>query len=341
MATGMPCPLDSRPGTDRPIEPATTKILAAVALALVFVLLTRLPVARAEPIESDEFGFLDQSAAHWFPMYHTLFMTSGRLLGVLCGDRYRGFVVLDMLTSAVALASVWWMLRSLARPATALAATVLLGVAPIFWGYGAMAANYTAIVLVGSFLLGVVLSRTIAPRTVAPLCRRGRPGPRHRVPPGHRHPLADGLRDHSLAAPLEACRRRGRALHGSQPGLAFTDALRRRRLVALSRPQRGICVSVRLSELDLEPGIRRCAGAILGQARHGARLDAGARTPLRAGRAGAAAAAGSRHLSRDRHGGRGLARAGVASTRPVRQPRLVLSLCPGLDRAGGTGRDTR
>jgi hypothetical protein len=60
-----------------------------------------------------------------------------------------------MACSAAALAAVWWWLRAFVRPATAACAALLLGCGPVFWGYGAMAGNYTAIVLVGSFLLGV------------------------------------------------------------------------------------------------------------------------------------------------------------------------------------------
>ena len=53
--------------------------------------------SRSNPTSS---AFLDQTAAHWFPMHHTLFMTFGRVLGLVCGDPYRGFILLDMLTSA-------------------------------------------------------------------------------------------------------------------------------------------------------------------------------------------------------------------------------------------------
>ena len=70
-------------------------------IALVFVSLTRLPIARIEPFDSDEFGFLDQIAVHWFPMHHTLFMTIRRIFGLMLGDSYRGFVLLDALTSAI------------------------------------------------------------------------------------------------------------------------------------------------------------------------------------------------------------------------------------------------
>jgi hypothetical protein len=163
MATGMPH-LASPPRIAESVEPNRNMILVALAAAILFVVATRWPVARVEPFEYDEFSFLDQSAAHWFPMHHTLFMTFGRVLGDLCGDRYRGFIVLDMLTSAGALASVWWMLRSLVRPAPAAAAALLLGVGPLFWGYGAMAANYTAIVLVGAFLLGVAYRGQSCPK---------------------------------------------------------------------------------------------------------------------------------------------------------------------------------
>jgi hypothetical protein len=130
-------------------------VLAATLIAILFVVLTRGPVLRGAPIESDEFGFLEQIKVHWFPMHHTLFMTLGRLLGSLAGDPYRGFLVLDIAMSGLALASAWWWLRALVPPLPAVAGALLLGVAPVFWGYGAMAGNYTAIVAVGSFLLGI------------------------------------------------------------------------------------------------------------------------------------------------------------------------------------------
>jgi hypothetical protein len=106
-------------------------------------------------MESDEFGFLGQIRAHWFPMHHTLFMTLGRLLGSLAGDPYHGFLLLDVAMSGLALASTWWFLRAFVPPLAAAAGALSLGVAPVFWGYGAMAGNYTAIIAVGSFLLGI------------------------------------------------------------------------------------------------------------------------------------------------------------------------------------------
>ena len=155
MTTGMISPVTSRPMIDRPNEPQRRVILAALAIALLFVFITRWPVTRSQPFDSDEFGFLAQTASRWFPMHHTLFMTSARVLGFICGDAYRGFIILDMVMSAGAIVSAWWMLRAFVKPATAAAAAIMLAVAPVFWGYGAMAGNYTAIVLVGSFLLGV------------------------------------------------------------------------------------------------------------------------------------------------------------------------------------------
>jgi hypothetical protein len=141
--------------TLRPTDPSISQIVQAIALALLFVFLTRFPVARPYAVESDEFGFLAQIRTHWFPMHHTLFLTLGRALGELTGQAYLGFLVLDMITSAVALVSVWWWLRALVSPSMAAAGTLLLSVGPIFWGYGAMAGNYTLIVAVGAFLLGV------------------------------------------------------------------------------------------------------------------------------------------------------------------------------------------
>jgi hypothetical protein len=124
-------------------------------IALFAVFLTRWPVARTVPLESDEFGFLEAIRAHWFPMHHTLFLTFARLLGEGVGDAYRGFILLGMLMSALALTSAWWWLRALVGPVAAAAGAGLLGAAPLFWGYGAMAGNYTAIIAVGCFLLGV------------------------------------------------------------------------------------------------------------------------------------------------------------------------------------------
>ena len=164
MASGMTLPLTSRHAIDEPLEPRRGMICVALGTALLFVCVTRWPVARSQPFESDEFGFLAQMASHWFPMHHTLFMMLGRALAVVCGDPYRALIMLDMFTSAGAIVSVWWMLRAIVRPAIAAAAAILLGAGPVFWGYGAMAANYTAIVLVGSFLLGVAYRGQSFPR---------------------------------------------------------------------------------------------------------------------------------------------------------------------------------
>jgi hypothetical protein len=140
----------------RPTDPTFSSVLLALGVALIVIILTRVPLARPWPMESDEVGFLVQIQAHWFPMHHTLFLTSGRLLGLLTGNPYRGLLVLDMLMSGLALLSAWWWLRALVPPGVAAAGASTLGVAPVFWGYGAMAGNYTAIVAVGCFLLGTV-----------------------------------------------------------------------------------------------------------------------------------------------------------------------------------------
>jgi len=93
--------------TPRPSDPPLSAVLTALAIALALVFLTRLPVARPWAMDSDELGFLGQIRVHWFPMHHTLFMALGRLLGMLTGDAYRGFIVLDMVMSGLALVSVW------------------------------------------------------------------------------------------------------------------------------------------------------------------------------------------------------------------------------------------
>ena len=105
------------PGLDpatppHPSDPTVFAVVIALVMSLVLVFLTRLPVARPWAMETDEFGFLDQIRVHWFPMHHTLFLAAGRLLGMLTGDAYRGFVVLDMVMSALALVSLWWWLRA-------------------------------------------------------------------------------------------------------------------------------------------------------------------------------------------------------------------------------------
>jgi hypothetical protein len=124
-------------------------------IAALFVIATRLPVARPAPLEWDEFEYVKHAALFWFPMHHTLFLTCGRLASLVAPTPYQGFIWLDMLCSAVALVAAWWWLRAIVPPVVAAAATLVLAVAPVFWSYGAMAANYTAIVLVGSLLLGI------------------------------------------------------------------------------------------------------------------------------------------------------------------------------------------
>ena len=71
-------------------------VVIALAMSLVLVFLTRLPVARPWAMETDEFGFLDQIRVHWFPMHHTLFLAAGRLLGMLKDETYRNVAVWKM-----------------------------------------------------------------------------------------------------------------------------------------------------------------------------------------------------------------------------------------------------
>jgi hypothetical protein len=144
--------------------PTWRELLAALALALAFVAATRLPLARPAPLELDEVGYLATIREYRLPMHHTLFLAAARGAGAVCGDSYRGFVLLDAALSVLALAATWWWLQSLVGPRTAAAATLVLGVAPVFWAYGAMAANYTAIPLVGSLLLGIAERGRSSPR---------------------------------------------------------------------------------------------------------------------------------------------------------------------------------
>jgi hypothetical protein len=149
-------------------EPSNSEVQSVILLALAFVASTRIPFARAAPLESDEWQFVAQMDASWLPAHHTLFQSAGRALGMLVGGHYRGLVALDMLVSALALVSLWWWLRALVRPATAAACTLVVGVAPLFWSLGEMAGNYTMIPLVGSFLLGVAYRGWRSPRAWHP-----------------------------------------------------------------------------------------------------------------------------------------------------------------------------
>ncbi len=156
------------PGPQPPSDPNARQIATASSLALAAVLLTRIPVARPSAFDFDEVGYLIMVARGWFPMHHTLFLAAAHGLGTLLGDPYRGFLALDMLTSALALVAAWWWLRALVPTATAAAATLVLAASPLFWSYGAMAGNYTAIIAVGSFLLGIAYRGWTQPRSWHP-----------------------------------------------------------------------------------------------------------------------------------------------------------------------------
>ncbi|GAC1345979.1 MAG: hypothetical protein NVSMB14_09110 [Isosphaeraceae bacterium] len=156
------------PTTPRCVETSGREVFAALVLAIVAVLATRLPVARPSAFDFDETGFLETIDAYRFPMHHTLFLAGAKVLGDRLGDAYRGFVAIDMITSAGALVAVWWWLRAIVRPSVALATTCVLAASPVFWTYGAMAGNYTAIPLVGSFLLGIALRGWTAPKSWHP-----------------------------------------------------------------------------------------------------------------------------------------------------------------------------
>ncbi len=112
-------------------------------------------MARTGPIDSDEFGFLAQTASHWFPMHHTLFMTAAACWGSSVATLIEASSSSTSSRARRGRERVVDAPRSWSTPATAAAAAIMLGVGPVFWGYGAMAGNYTAIVLVGSFLLGI------------------------------------------------------------------------------------------------------------------------------------------------------------------------------------------
>lgn len=165
MAAGM-APVSSADHAIR--DPSARGIWLALAIALLAVFITRLPVARTEAFEFDEVGYLEQVAVYRLPMHHTLFLAAGRLIGDSIAAPYRGFVLLDSFASALALVAVWWWLRALAPPKIALAGTVVLGAAPVFWSYGAMAGNYAAIPLVGSILLGIAYRGIANPRSWHP-----------------------------------------------------------------------------------------------------------------------------------------------------------------------------
>ena len=164
LSTRHPGDRDTRVGSE-PVDPDLAEMAWAAVIALAAVVLTRLPVARGWAIESDEFGFLHQIRLHWFPMHHTLYLALGRVFGMIAGDPYRGLIDLNMTTSALALVSLWWFLRALTAPSTAAAGALALAVAPVFWGYGAIAGNYTAIIAVGAFLWEWLTGHAMSQRT--------------------------------------------------------------------------------------------------------------------------------------------------------------------------------
>jgi hypothetical protein len=164
-----PATFDSRRAhAPEPTDPSAKSVLFAILLAIAVVGVTRTPVARLAPLDSDERGFLAQVRLFRFPIHHTLYLTTARQLGDLAGDAYRGFLAVNMLLSAVALVSIWWFLRALVGPKTAATCAGVLCCGPVFWAYGAMAGNYPAIPLVGSFLLGIAIRGRTKPKTWHP-----------------------------------------------------------------------------------------------------------------------------------------------------------------------------
>lgn len=171
-----PHPLDSAPsrsssdsnsGSDSNpeiVEPPLWEIAAAGLASLVLVLLTRPPVARWGPMESDEFDFLGWLRGdRWLPPQHTLYLSMGRLLTQAVHDPYVALLALGMFASALAMTTTWWWLRALVPPRAAALTAIVLAFAPAFWVFGAMAGNCAAIPAVGAFLLGVAVRNRRAP----------------------------------------------------------------------------------------------------------------------------------------------------------------------------------
>ena len=252
-----------------PLQSFQPAVLKALGIALALVLLTRLPVARAWPMDSDEFGFVEQIRAHRFPMHHTLFLALGRSLGLMAGDAYRGFIVLDIIMSALALVSAWWWLRAIVSPPTAAAGAVVLGCGPVFWGYGAMAGNYTAIVAVGSFLLGVAYRTRRNPAAWHPIAAAVvlafGTGYRQDIGTLWLPVFVVILWQHRWKRAILA----GVAFHGAESRLAAADARRSRRLDAVSRRERRVRLQRGLSELGMEPRSGRRSGPVRRQAGDG------------------------------------------------------------------------
>ncbi len=162
----MPLPGTSDPYALAPrvSDPSAREVVRAIVACLVFVVVTRGPVFRPLAYDFDETGYLQTIQEAQFPKQHTLFLASANVLGRWLGDPYGGFLMLDVITSGLAMAAVWWMMRGLVPPLTAATSALALGVGPVFWSYGAMAANYTAIPAVGSVLLGLAWRGRTDPR---------------------------------------------------------------------------------------------------------------------------------------------------------------------------------
>ena len=169
------------------------------------------------------------------------------------------------------------------RTAAAAAAALVMATAPIFWGYGAMAGNYTAILAVGGFLLGVACRTWTSPEPWHPAAAAVVLA----LGTGYRPDIGTlwlpGLSCDHLETSLAAGGPGGAALHRAEPGVAAGHAARGRRLVAGS-PRRtaefayhaGYLNSVWNLGLVNAPGCR--------QAGHGLALDARSVSPVRSPR---------------------------------------------------------
>ena len=189
LSTTLPGDRDTHVGS-RPVDPDRASIAWAAAIALAVVVLTRLPVARGWAIESDEFGFLDQMRLHWFPMHHTLYLSLGRVFGMLAGDPYRGLILLNMTTSALALVSLWWFLRALAAPADSGGRCPALVGRSGFLGLWCDRRQLHGDCRRGRLLAWRGLSHASESSGMAPLRGGGRARPGHGLQARYRHALA-------------------------------------------------------------------------------------------------------------------------------------------------------
>jgi hypothetical protein len=126
---------------------ARVDLVTATGLALV-TLLSRWPYRARMLYNWDAVQFalalreFDVSKHQPHPPGYLLYVGLGRLVHATVGDPTQAYVALAMLFSAATTFTVYWLARRLYDRLTAVAASALLAVSPLFWFYGSVGLTY-------------------------------------------------------------------------------------------------------------------------------------------------------------------------------------------------------